>query len=211
MNLLVVEDEDRIASFVKLGLEAEGFAVDRAANGREALDYLSAATYDLVVLDLILPDMGGEQVLHRIRQTDTRVPVIVLTAKDAIADRIANLNAGADDYVTKPFSFSELLARIRARLRAAEQSTSNVLAHGSVTLDLGRREARVGDRPVDLTARELALLETFLRNPDQVLSQTQLLDRVWGYDGDRTAATAGDRAGAPLIRRLRDGAAPLRS
>ena len=181
---MVVEDEARIASFVKVGLESEGFAVDRAATGREAIDHLVTATYDLVVLDLILPDMGGEEVLRHLRRTQPRVPVIVLTAKDAIADRVANLNAGADDYVTKPFSFSELLARIRARLRAAEQAESSVLEHGGIRLDLERREAHVGERVVDLTARELALLETFMRHPDQVLSQAQLLDRAWGYDSD---------------------------
>jgi DNA-binding response OmpR family regulator len=184
VNLLVIEDEARIASFIKVGLESEGFAVDRAATGRDALDRLTTGTYDLVVLDLILPDMAGEEVLRRIRATRPRLPVIVLTAKDAIVDRVANLNAGADDYVTKPFSFSELLARIRARLRAAEQSESSVLSHGAIRLDLERREARVGETPVDLTARALALLETFMRHPDQVLSQVQLLDRVWGYDYD---------------------------
>ena len=184
MNLLVVEDEARIASFVKLGLKAEGYAVDIAETGREALEWMTASRYDLVVLDLMLPDMGGEHVLRWIRAADARVPVIVLTAKDAIADRVANLDAGADDYVTKPYSFSELLARIRARLRAADQPVASVLTYGSVTLDLQRRLARVGQHEVDLSARELAVLEVFLRHADQVLSQAQILDRVWGYDHD---------------------------
>jgi DNA-binding response OmpR family regulator len=129
----------------------------------------------------------GQEILTRLRAAGSSVPVIVLTANDAIPDRIAVLNAGADDYVTKPCSFSELLARIRARLRTAEQTASTELSHGRVTIDIGTREVRIGGRSVELTPREFALLETLMRHAGQVLSQTQLLDQVWGYDRDPTS------------------------
>ena len=128
--------------------------------------------------------MGGEEVLRRLRGAGKTMPVLILTAKDAIPDRVANLNAGADDYLVKPFSFSELVARIRARLRVADQPTSTVLERNGVTLDLTRREVRVDGRQAELTARELALLETLMPHTGQVLSQNQLLDQVWGYDHD---------------------------
>ena len=131
--------------------------------------------------------MTGQEILTRLRAAGSSVPVIVLTANDAIPDRIAVLNAGADDYVTKPCSFSELLARIRARLRTAEQTASTELSHGRVTIDIGTREVRIGGRSVELTPREFALLETLMRHAGQVLSQIQLLDQVWGYDRDPTS------------------------
>ncbi|MEX1162834.1 MAG: response regulator transcription factor [Nitriliruptor sp.] len=182
MNVLIVEDEDRIAAFVERGLKAEGFTVQRAADGPTGLALASQDEVDLVILDLMLPGLSGEQVLERLRGKRPDVPVIVLTAKDAIEDRVRNLNAGADDYLTKPFSFAELLARVHARLRSREQATSTVLEVGDVELDVRSRTARIDDRDVSLTAREFALLETFLRHPGQVLSQVQLMDRVWGYD-----------------------------
>jgi DNA-binding response OmpR family regulator len=137
---------------------------------------------ELVVLDLILPGRSGEEVLRRLRTRRPDVPVIVLTAKDAVSDRVANLNAGADDYVMKPFSYSELLARVHARLRGRQQPESVVLEVGEVSLDLHRREARRAGRVMQLTTREFTLLEMLMRHPSQVLSQAQLLDRVWGYD-----------------------------
>lgn len=182
MNVLIVEDEDRIASFVERGLKAEGFAVQRAADGATGYTLACQDEVDLVILDLMLPEMPGEQVLERLRATRPDVPVIVLTAKDAVEDRVRNLNAGADDYLTKPFSFAELLARVHARLRSRDQSSSTVLAVGEVELDVRSRTASIDGRDVSLTAREFALLETFLRHPGQVLSQVQLMDRVWGYD-----------------------------
>jgi DNA-binding response OmpR family regulator len=182
VNVLIVEDEDRIAAFVERGLKAEGFAVQRATDGDTGFAMACQDDVDLVILDLMLPGTAGEQVLQRLRARRPDVPVIVLTAKDAIEDRVRNLNAGADDYVTKPFSFVELLARVHARLRARDQATSTVLTVGEVSLDLRSRTARLDDREVSLTAREFALLETFLRHPGQVLSQVQLMDRVWGYD-----------------------------
>jgi DNA-binding response OmpR family regulator len=182
VHVLIVEDEDRIAAFVERGLKAEGFTVHRAADGEAGLALACRDEVDLVILDLMLPVLPGEQVLERLRARRPDVPVIVLTAKDAIEDRVRNLNSGADDYVTKPFSFAELLARVHARLRARDQTTSAVLDAGGVRLDLRSRTAHVDGRDVTLTAREFGLLETFLRHPGQVLSQVQLMDRVWGYD-----------------------------
>ena len=184
MRIVMIEDEARIASFVKSGLESEGFLVEHADGGAAGLELVLDTDPDLVILDLILPRMGGEEVLRRLRGAGKTMPVLILTAKDAIPDRVANLNAGADDYLVKPFSFSELVARIRARLRVADQPTSTVLERNGVTLDLTRREVRVDGRQAELTARELGLLETLMRHTGQVLSQNQLLDQVWGYDHD---------------------------
>ncbi len=182
MNVLVVEDEPRIAAFVERGLRAEGFTVTVANDGSTGFALACDEQVDLVILDLKLPKLPGEQVLAKLRQRRPDVPVIVLTAKDAIDDRVRNLNAGADDYLTKPFSFAELLARVHARLRARDQRSSAALELGGVTLDLHGRTATVDDARIELTAREFALLETFMRHPAQVLSQVQLMDRVWGYD-----------------------------
>lgn len=170
VNVLVVQDEAQIASFIKRGLEAEGFAVRTACDGAEGLRLTQWSQFDLIILDLLLPSVSGEEVLARMRQGGSSVPVIVLTAKDAVSDRVANLEAGADDYLTKPFSFAELLARVRARLRTPDQAESTVISHGAVTLDLHAREVRIDGRSVELTAREFALLETFMRHRGEVLS-----------------------------------------
>ncbi|MFP5372871.1 MAG: response regulator transcription factor [Actinomycetes bacterium] len=182
--LLVVEDEDRIASFVQKGLQASGFTTTRAATGTEALQWVRRQDFDLVVLDLGLPDIDGIEVLRRLRAAGATVPVIVLTARDSVRDTIDGFDSGADDYVTKPFHFEELLARIRARLRPTTAASPNVLQVGDAKLDLRSRRARVDDREVELSAREFALAEVFFRNPDHVLTREQLLDRVWGYDFD---------------------------
>jgi DNA-binding response OmpR family regulator len=182
MNVLIVEDEPRIAAFIERGLRAEGFNVSLAGDGASGLALASDERIDLVILDLKLPELPGEQVLERLRAKRPDVPVIVLTAKDAIDDRVRNLNAGADDYLTKPFSFAELLARVHARLRAKGQGSASRLRAGEVVLDLSSRSVTLDSREVELTAREFALLETFMRHPGQVLSQVQLMDRVWGYD-----------------------------
>jgi DNA-binding response OmpR family regulator len=184
VNVLVVQDEAPVTSFIKRGLEAEGFAVRTASDGAEGLRLTESSDFDLIILDLVLPTVTGEEVLARIRETGSNVPVIVLTAKDAVSDRVANLDAGADDYVTKPFSLSELLARVRARLRSADQTVSTTISHGRVTLDVRAREALIEGRSVELTSREFALLETLMHHPGQVLSQSQLIDQVWGYDHD---------------------------
>jgi DNA-binding response OmpR family regulator len=182
VNLLVVQDEAPVVSFIKRGLEAEGFAVQTACDGAEGLELARSSDFDLIVLDLVLPTVTGEEILTRLRAAGSSVPVIVLTANDAISDRVDILNAGADDYVKRPCSFSELLARIRARLRTADQVVSTTISHGRVSLDVSTREARIGGRSVELTTREFALLETLMRHAGQVLSKAQVLDQVWGYD-----------------------------
>jgi len=184
VNLLVVQEEPPVASFIKRGLEAEGFVVRTACDGAEGLELSRSSEFDLIVLDLVLPTVTGDEILARLRATGSAVPVIVLTASDAIPDRVDTLNAGADDYVTRPCSFSELLARVRARLRTADQAVSTTISHGRVTVDVTTREARIGGRSVELTPREFALLQTLMRHAGQVLSQAQLLDQVWGYDRD---------------------------
>jgi DNA-binding response OmpR family regulator len=198
MRALVVEDEVKIAAFIRRGLEAEGFSVNVASDGAQALRLVEASEMDVVVLDLMLPGIPGEEVLRRLREGGLTAPVIVLTAKDAVSDRVANLEAGADDYVVKPFSFAELVARIRLRIRAHAAHGSVVLSAGGISLDVRTHEARVGERLVPLTSREFALLETFLRHPGQVLSQPQLLDLVWGYDFE-----PGSNVVEVYVRRLR--------
>jgi DNA-binding response OmpR family regulator len=187
VNVLVVQDDAPVAAFIERGLKAEGFAVRTACDGAEGLELAKSSAFDLIVLDLVLPTVTGQEILTRLRAGGSSVPVIVLTANDAVPDRVAMLNAGADDYVTKPCSFSELLARIRARLRTADQMDSNSISHGRVTIDVGTRDVRIGGRSVELTPREFALLETLMHHAGQVLSQAQLLDRVWGYDRDPTS------------------------
>jgi DNA-binding response OmpR family regulator len=184
MHILIVEDEERIAAFVERGLRAEGFSVQVAPDGHTGLALATGDDIDLVVLDLMLPGMSGIDVLTRLRARRPDVPVIILTARDDVDDRVTGLNSGADDYVTKPFSFAELLARIQARLRARDQASATTIVSGDVTLDLRTRTASHQGRTVDLTAREFSLLETFMRHSGQVLSQAQLMDRVWGYDFD---------------------------
>ncbi|MFW5418457.1 response regulator transcription factor [Nocardiopsis sp. CNT-189] len=182
MAILVVEDEQGIVSFVRRGLESAGHQVLVASDGIDGLAMALASDVELVVLDLGLPGLPGEELLRRLRKRRPSVPVIVLTAKDAVSDRVANLDAGADDYMVKPFSVNELLARVRARLRGGGQERGDVLAAGGVTLDLGARAASVDGRTVTLSAREFTLLKVLVQHPGQVLSQPQLLDLVWGYD-----------------------------
>ena len=183
-RILIAEDEPRIASFLEKGLRSNGFTTTVAATGTEAASMARHGDFDLLILDLGLPGKDGSQVLREIRQRDDRLPVIILTARDGIDDTVAALEGGADDYVTKPFRFEELLARIRARLRDGGEPEPTVLGAGAVTLDLRTRRARVGERTVELTAREFTLMETLLRHPGQVLSREQLLSHVWGYDFD---------------------------
>ena len=184
-NILGIEDEPGIASFVAKGLRSAGFQATVVGTGAEGIAHAISGGYDLVVLDIGLPDIDGFEVLRRTRQAGVRTAVIILTARTSVDDTVAGLEGGADDYVPKPFRFEELLARVRLRLRpdsAADEVT--VLSHGDLSLDLRTRQASAGGRPVDLSAREFTLLETFLRHPEQVLSREQLLSRVWGYDFD---------------------------
>ena len=185
-GVLVVEDEARIASFVAKGLKAAGYAPTVVGTAREALDLALTGDMDLMVLDIGLPDGDGFDVLRQVRAAGSRLPVIILTARSSVEDTVAGLEGGADDYMPKPFRFEELLARVRLRLRTETDSPDDttVLQRGAVTLDLRSRRATVDGRSVDLSAREFALAETFLRNAGTALSREQLLSRVWGYDFD---------------------------
>ena len=182
-SILIVEDEERIASFVDKGLRSSGFATAIAGDGESGLAMAASGRFDLVVLDLGLPDIDGIEVLKRMRGRGMTAPVVILTARDGVHSTVEGLEGGADDYVTKPFRFEELLARIRARLRAGSE-TPSVLEAGEARLDLRTRKIHVGDRTEELTAREFALAEMLFRHPGQVLSREQILDRVWGYDHD---------------------------
>jgi DNA-binding response OmpR family regulator len=184
MKLLVIEDEERVASFIAKGLKAKGHVVLLARTGREGLAMAAEPDLDAVVLDLGLPDIDGTEVLRRLRGRHDTLPVLVLTARDQVGDRVRGLDLGADDYLVKPFAFDELLARLRARLRVRDSQDPVELRGGTVTLNLRTRRARVQDREVDLTAREFALLEIFLRHPGDVLDREQLLNQVWGFDFD---------------------------
>jgi len=187
MKILVVEDEVRIASFLTKGLRAEGYAVEHVGRGIDALDVVDREAISLIVLDLGLPDIDGTMFLTRLRSREQRPPVIVVTARSEVVDRVEALDLGADDYIVKPFAFPELVARIRARLRernGTDGIDQSVIESGSVALDLKTRRATVAGRSVDLTGREFLLLETFLRHEGQVLSREQLLSHVWGFDFD---------------------------
>ena len=183
-RILIVEDEHKIARFVELELTHEGYSADKASDGRTGLDMALTGNYDLVLLDVMLPGLNGLEVLRRLRN-ESDVPVIMLTARDAVMDKVSGLDMGANDYITKPFAIEELLARIRAVLRAAEgaeRRTGDVLRCGELTLDPARHTVTYGDTPVNLTFKEFLLLQTLLENRDIVLGRETLLERVWGFD-----------------------------
>jgi DNA-binding response OmpR family regulator len=183
-RVLIVEDEPRLVSFLEKGLRGNGFTTSLARTGADALAIASDADFDLMILDLGLPDVDGLEVLRDLRERGERLPVVILTARDEVDDKVNGFNLGADDYVTKPFRFEELLARVRARLRQGGTPEVTVLGVADVELDLRTRHARVGNSTVELTAREFALLETLMRHPGHVLTREQLLSHVWGYDYD---------------------------
>ncbi|MEE3852954.1 response regulator transcription factor [Gordonia sp. LSe1-13] len=184
-RILIAEDDHHIASFVGKGLRAAGYSVEHVADGDTALMMARDGSFDMVILDIGLPGMDGFTVLRQMRGEGVATPVVVLTARDSVTDTVAGLEGGANDYMTKPFQFAELLARVRLRLVADTGAGSeSALSLGDLRLDLRSRRAHVGDSAVDLTAREFALLEVFLRHPDQVLSREQILGHVWGYDFD---------------------------
>ena len=186
-RILIVEDEQRIASFIAKGLKAEGHVTVEVADGQAGLDHALSGEFDLMVLDIGLPRVSGFDVLDQLRAQGSRMPVIVLTARDSVTDTVSALDSGADDYMSKPFRFAELLARVRVRLRPVHDQggpADDVLTRGNLSLDLRTRRATLGDREVDLSAREFRLAEIFLRNAGMVLSREQLLDHVWGYDFD---------------------------
>jgi DNA-binding response OmpR family regulator len=183
-RILIAEDEQRLSAFLEKGLRANGFATTVVADGPGAVALARDADFDLLILDLGLPRLDGIDVLKTIRGHGQRLPVLILSARDDVTDKVQGLELGADDYVTKPFRFEELLARVRVRLRAEGTTEQTVLRVGAVALDLRTRRASVEGRTVDLSAREFTMLETFVRHPDQVLSREQLLSHVWGYDFD---------------------------
>ena len=183
-RILIAEDEPHIVRFLVKGLQAEGYATTAAEDGDEALRLARSGAFDLMLLDLGLPRRDGLRVLGEMRRARVSMPVIVVTARGSSEDIVTGLDSGADDYLSKPFRLAELLARVRARLRPAPAQEAAVLRNGDLVLDLLTRQARVGGRTVDLSAREFALAEVFLRHPGQVLSREQLLSHVWGYDYD---------------------------
>lgn len=183
-HILIAEDEPRISAFVSRGLESAGYTTTIVDSGDTALDVALSGEVDLVLLDVGLPGMDGFEVLRHIRGQGSMLPVIMLTARTSTRDTVEALDAGANDYVPKPFKFDELLARVRSRLRENVSTGSISVIHGDISLDPLTRRAHVGGKDLDLSAREFALAEQFLRNPGQVLSREQLLSRVWGMDFD---------------------------
>jgi two-component system OmpR family response regulator len=184
MRVLIVEDETKLARLLRHGLRKEGIAVDLTDRGSDAVWMAGATDYDVIVLDLMLPDLDGFEVCRRLRADGVRSPVLILTARDAVRDRVAGLDRGADDYLTKPFSYAELLARLRALARRGPVERGTELRVGDLRLDPARRRVHRGDAEVELSAREFALLETFMRHPGRVLTRFDLLEHVWegGYE-----------------------------
>ena len=185
MRILLVEDEEKVSRFVVRGLTAETFAVDAALDGQTGLELATAYNYDLIVLDLMLPGLNGTELLRRIRLNDHRVPILILTAKDGVADKVEHLEAGADDYLTKPFAFAELMARIKALLRRGSVDRPSVLRVADLEVDRLTQQVRRASRRVELTVKEYALLEYLMANAGRVLSRTMIIDHVWdqSFDG----------------------------
>jgi len=185
MKILLVEDEARLATAVRRVLDDEGYATDWAADGADGLTRAEASEYDVILLDVMLPSYDGYEIARRLRADGSTVPILMLTARDGIQDRVRGLDAGADDYLVKPFALAELLARVRAlsrRARMAEVAESPRLSVADLELDMRSHDARRGQRRIELTAREFSLLETLMRHPGQVMTRAQLLDTVWSYD-----------------------------
>lgn len=185
MKILLVEDEARLATAVRRVLDEEGYAIDWAADGADGLARAEAGEYDIILLDVMLPSYDGYEIARRLRSDGSTVPILMLTARDGIQDRVRGLDSGADDYLVKPFALAELLARVRALGRRAKMggaTESPTLVVADLELDLRSREARRGTRRIELTAREFGLLETLMRHPNQVMTRSQLLDSVWSYD-----------------------------
>jgi two-component system OmpR family response regulator len=181
LRVLIVEDELRMASLIRRGLLEEGLAADVAANGEDALWMAQAHDYDVILLDVMLPGIDGFDTCRRLRESDVWAPVLMLTARDAVEDRVAGLDTGADDYLVKPFAFAELLARLRALVRRGDPERPNVLQVGDLTLDPAAREVRRGEARIQLSAKEFSLLETFMRRPGEVLSRLHLLEHAWDF------------------------------
>lgn len=186
MRLLVVEDEKKVASFIKKGLEEEHYAVDVAEDGEMGLYMTETNDYDLIVLDLMIPKIDGWELLRRIRANQNNVPILILTARDSVEDRVRGLNGGCDDYLTKPFAFAELLARIRALLRREKLEKEPMLKVGDLTLSLVTHRVMRKGKEIELTSKEYALLEYFMRNPDRILTRAMIAEHVWDYHFDST-------------------------
>jgi DNA-binding response OmpR family regulator len=184
MRILVVEDNQRISAFLEKGLQEEGYTIDTVADGNVAYEKATAEGYDAAVVDVMLPGRDGIDLVRDLRRAGIRLPVLLLTARDRTEDKVRGLDAGADDYLTKPFDFPELTARLRALLRRSSSGTPAVLRVGDLELDPGAREARRGGEPVTLTPKEFALLEFLLRNRDRPLSRTMIMEHVWGIRFD---------------------------
>jgi len=184
VRLLVVEDEKKVASFIKKGLEEEGYAVDAALDGKTGFQMAMDRVHDLIILDIHLPGMDGLSLLHELRQRKVLTPVLLLTVRANIEDKVLGLDAGADDYLTKPFAFEELVARVRALLRRQTEAKLPVLEFADLVLDPSRRTVHRGGRKIELTAKEYALLDYFMRNPGRVLTRSMIADRVWDYNFD---------------------------
>ncbi len=185
MRMLVIEDEAKVAKFIQRGLVAERYSVDIAEDGRSGLELATNYHYDLVILDLMLPEMAGSEVLRRLRASNPSVPVLILTARDAVSEKISHLEAGADDYLTKPFAFAELVARAKALLRRGPVSRSNAVRIADLEVDRLTQQARRGNRRIELTSKEYALLEYLILNAGRVLSRNMILEHVWdqSFDG----------------------------
>jgi DNA-binding response OmpR family regulator len=204
MRILLVEDDSRVASFVRRGLREEQYAVDMATDGEKALFMTQTAEYDLIILDLMLPKKDGMEVLRTLRGSKCGTPVLILTAKDKPKDKVEGLNAGADDYLTKPFGFEELLARVRALLRRRGDMIPTVLTAGDLQMDTMKHKVRRGGKEIDLTNREYALMEFFLRHPNEVVTRTTLSEQVWEADFD-TFSNVIDVHIARLRQKINDG------
>lgn len=184
MRILVVEDEHKIANSLKKGLEQEAFAVDLAFTGTEGFDLASTEEYDLIILDLLLPALDGVTICKKLRGQGNHVPILMLTAKGQVNDKVEGLNAGADDYLTKPFAFEELLARVRALARRPREAVGAVLSYADLSLDTVLFEVKRADKTISLSNREFALLEYLLRHPQKIITKDQIISHVWNYDAD---------------------------
>jgi DNA-binding response OmpR family regulator len=214
LRLLLVEDDAGIGRFVRQGLVEAGYEIDWERDGVRGLERALSGIHDLLILDVLLPHMSGLALLAEARKAGVTCPVLLLTALDAVEDRVRGLDSGADDYLVKPFAFPELLARIRALLRRPQQEIQPTIRVGSIEMDVLRREVRVGDRPISLSRREFALLEYMMRHPGEVLTRTQIAERVWGFDFYNETNVVdvyvgylrrklGQGEGSPVIRTLR--------
>ena len=184
MRLLVIEDQDKVSGFIQKGLEEEGYAVDIARDGREGLSMALDRVHDLIILDIQLPKIDGLQILRELRDQGVATPVLLLTVRATIEDKVLGLDSGADDYLPKPFAFQELVARIRALLRRRPDTEPALIKIADLTLDPARRMVMRGDRRIDLSPREFSLLNYFMRNPERVLTRTMITEHVWDYDFD---------------------------